>query len=197
MKTHDWSVVTLSLKNIVFGAPVKDPGFAFGKNRKEGTKTDKPIVHGGGFRGINYNLFDLAYRLHPHLAVIDPGVGTANGSSLVAGALCSCGGAIQGCSGAEAGSGTSGGFSRILFHAVWEEQSAAAHRQNMATAIALYGPDSGAALATVVGVVGSNGKTTTKEMIAHVLSGQGKVAWAKKSYNNFIGLPLTLFEVGP
>jgi uncharacterized protein (DUF362 family) len=71
MKTHDLTVVTLSLKNIVFGAPVKDVGFAFGGNRKEGTKSDKSIVHGGGFRGINFNLYDLAPRLHPHLAVID------------------------------------------------------------------------------------------------------------------------------
>jgi uncharacterized protein (DUF362 family) len=71
MKTHDRTIVTLSLKNIVFGAPVKDPGFAFGRNRKEGTRSDKSIVHGNGFRGINYNLYDLSSRLHPHLAVID------------------------------------------------------------------------------------------------------------------------------
>lgn len=71
MKTHDRVIVTLSLKNIVVGAPVKDPGFAFGKNRKEGTRSDKSIVHGGGYRGIHYNLYDLASRLHPHLAVID------------------------------------------------------------------------------------------------------------------------------
>lgn len=71
MKTHDRVVVTLSLKNIVVGAPVKDPGFTFGKNRKEGTRSDKSIVHGGGYRGIHYNLYDLASRLHPHLAVID------------------------------------------------------------------------------------------------------------------------------
>jgi uncharacterized protein (DUF362 family) len=71
MKTHDRTVVTLSLKNIVFGAPVKDPGFTFGKTRKEGARSDKAILHGSGFRGINYNLYDLAPRLHPHLAVID------------------------------------------------------------------------------------------------------------------------------
>ncbi len=29
------------------------------------------VVHGSGFRGINYNLYALAPRLHPHLAVID------------------------------------------------------------------------------------------------------------------------------
>jgi uncharacterized protein (DUF362 family) len=71
MKTHDRVVATLSLKNVIFGAPLKDPGFTFGPNAKPGTKTDKPIAHGGGFRGINFNLFALAQRLRPHLAVID------------------------------------------------------------------------------------------------------------------------------
>jgi uncharacterized protein (DUF362 family) len=71
MKTHDLAVATLSLKNIVFGSPVKGGGFTFGRNRKEGSWSDKSIVHGGGTRGINYNLYDLAPRLHPHLAVID------------------------------------------------------------------------------------------------------------------------------
>jgi len=71
MKTHDRAVVTLSLKNIVFGAPVKDPGFTWGPNRKEGARSDKAIVHGSGFKGINYNLYSLAPRLHPHLALID------------------------------------------------------------------------------------------------------------------------------
>lgn len=71
MKTHDRVLATLSLKNIVFGAPVKDMGFSWGANRKAETKNDKPIAHGGGFRGINYNLFALAPVLHPDLAVID------------------------------------------------------------------------------------------------------------------------------
>jgi len=71
LKTHDRAIATLSLKNIVFGAPVKDKGFGFGKDRKEGTKSDKSIVHGSGYRGINYNLYALAPRLHPNLAVID------------------------------------------------------------------------------------------------------------------------------
>lgn len=70
LKTHDRACVTLSLKNIVFGAPIKDPGAA-GPNRKQGARADKPIVHGSGFRGINYNLYALAGVLHPHLAVID------------------------------------------------------------------------------------------------------------------------------
>lgn len=71
LKTHDLVVATLSLKNIVLGAPVKDPGFRWSKGRSPGHDTQKPIVHGGGAHGINYNLFALARRLHPDLAVID------------------------------------------------------------------------------------------------------------------------------
>jgi uncharacterized protein (DUF362 family) len=71
LKTHDRVVATLSLKNIVLGAAVKDLGFSWGPGAKPGTKTDKPICHGSGFRGLNYNLYALAQRLHPHLAVID------------------------------------------------------------------------------------------------------------------------------
>jgi uncharacterized protein (DUF362 family) len=71
MKTHDLVVTTLSLKNIILGAPIKDVGFASGKQRKPDTTSDKRIVHGGGIRGLNYNLFALAQRLYPHLAVID------------------------------------------------------------------------------------------------------------------------------
>jgi uncharacterized protein (DUF362 family) len=71
MKTHNLAVVTLSLKNIVFGSPVKDIGFRLGAKNIEGIKSDKPVVHGSGCRGINYNLYSLASRLHPHLAVID------------------------------------------------------------------------------------------------------------------------------
>ena len=71
IKTHDRVVTTLSLKNIVVGAAVKDPGFRWGPGSKPGTKTDKPLCHGSGFRALNYNLFALGQRLHPHLAVID------------------------------------------------------------------------------------------------------------------------------
>ena len=70
-KTHDRVLATLSLKNIVVGAPIKDAGFRWGPGAKPGAKNDKPITHGNGFRGINYNLYALAPRLHPHLAVID------------------------------------------------------------------------------------------------------------------------------
>lgn len=71
MKTHDRVLATLSLKNIVFGAPIKDIGFSWSTSKKPGTVNDKPIAHGSGFRGINYNLYALSRQLHPHLAVID------------------------------------------------------------------------------------------------------------------------------
>jgi uncharacterized protein (DUF362 family) len=70
MKTHDRIVATLSLKNIVVGAPIKDAGFRWGGG-KPGAKNDKPFIHGSGHRSTNYNLFALAQRLHPHLAIID------------------------------------------------------------------------------------------------------------------------------
>jgi uncharacterized protein (DUF362 family) len=71
LKTHDRIVATLSLKNIVVGAPVKDEGFRWGRACKRGATNQKPIVHGRGFYGINYNLFSLAKQLRPDLAVID------------------------------------------------------------------------------------------------------------------------------
>jgi UDP-N-acetylmuramoyl-tripeptide--D-alanyl-D-alanine ligase len=46
--------------------------------------------------------------------------------------------------------------------------------------------------ARVVGVTGSVGKTSTKEMLRAILSGQGKTHAAEASYNNQWGVPLTL-----
>ena len=71
MKTHDRVVATLSLKNVVVAAPIKDPGYGWGSNRKQGARSDKATVHGSGFRGINYNLFSLAYSIRPDLAFVD------------------------------------------------------------------------------------------------------------------------------
>jgi len=50
---------------------------------------------------------------------------------------------------------------------------------------------------TVVGITGSNGKTTTKEMTAHLLGEFNSVVASPKSFNNFIGLPLTLLSATP
>ena len=46
--------------------------------------------------------------------------------------------------------------------------------------------------ARVVGVTGSVGKTSTKEMLRVILGGQGRVHAAEASYNNHWGVPLTL-----
>ncbi len=48
------------------------------------------------------------------------------------------------------------------------------------------------ARARVVGVTGSVGKTSTKEMLRRILGGQGRVHAAEASYNNHWGVPLTL-----
>ncbi len=45
----------------------------------------------------------------------------------------------------------------------------------------------------IIGVTGSVGKTTTKEMIASVLSQKYNVHKSEKNFNNEIGVPLTLF----
>ncbi|MCJ7551538.1 MAG: UDP-N-acetylmuramoyl-tripeptide--D-alanyl-D-alanine ligase [Anaerolineae bacterium] len=47
----------------------------------------------------------------------------------------------------------------------------------------------------VIAVTGSVGKTTTKEVVAQVLSRHYEVSWSKSSFNNEIGLPLTLLEL--
>jgi uncharacterized protein (DUF362 family) len=85
LKTHDLVGITLSLKNIVVGAPIKDPGAGLRPGGAGGGRSDKPLTHGGGPHGINYNLFALSPKLHPHLAVIDgfegmEGTGPVNGT---------------------------------------------------------------------------------------------------------------------
>lgn len=47
----------------------------------------------------------------------------------------------------------------------------------------------------VIGITGSNGKTTTKELIAAVLGEKYNVVKTEKNYNNEIGLPQTLFKM--
>lgn len=49
----------------------------------------------------------------------------------------------------------------------------------------------------VIAVTGSVGKTTTKELIAAVLSTQGNVLKTQANYNNEIGVPKTLLQLGP
>ncbi len=48
---------------------------------------------------------------------------------------------------------------------------------------------------SVVGITGSNGKTTTKDLIASVLATRYCVLKTEGNYNNHIGLPLTLLRL--
>jgi UDP-N-acetylmuramoyl-tripeptide--D-alanyl-D-alanine ligase len=47
----------------------------------------------------------------------------------------------------------------------------------------------------VIAVGGSNGKTTTKELIASVLRQKYSTLWSEASFNNEIGVPLTLLRL--
>ncbi|WP_353828055.1 UDP-N-acetylmuramoyl-tripeptide--D-alanyl-D-alanine ligase [Agromyces sp. SYSU T0242] len=47
----------------------------------------------------------------------------------------------------------------------------------------------------IVGVTGSNGKTTTKNLLRAVLSQVGPTVAARKSYNNEVGAPTTMLEL--
>jgi len=49
----------------------------------------------------------------------------------------------------------------------------------------------------VIGITGTNGKTTTKELINAVLSSTYKTACTKGNLNNHIGVPLTLLSIKP
>ncbi|APH06580.1 UDP-N-acetylmuramoyl-tripeptide--D-alanyl-D-alanine ligase [Bacillus weihaiensis] len=49
----------------------------------------------------------------------------------------------------------------------------------------------------VVGITGSNGKTSTKDMVASVLETTYKVHKTKGNFNNHIGLPLTVLSMEP
>lgn len=47
----------------------------------------------------------------------------------------------------------------------------------------------------IIGITGSNGKTTTKELIASVLSQKFNVLFTLRNLNNHIGVPLTLLQL--
>ncbi len=47
----------------------------------------------------------------------------------------------------------------------------------------------------VIGIAGSNGKTSTKELLAWVLRESMPVLWSEASFNNDIGVPLTLLRL--
>ena len=47
----------------------------------------------------------------------------------------------------------------------------------------------------VLGITGTNGKTTTKELVAAVLSKKFEIVATQANFNNHIGVPLTLFRL--
>ena len=47
----------------------------------------------------------------------------------------------------------------------------------------------------IIGITGSNGKTTTKELLNHVLSAHKKITCTAGNYNSTIGLPISIFTI--
>ncbi|SFS03079.1 UDP-N-acetylmuramoyl-tripeptide--D-alanyl-D-alanine ligase [Microbacterium sp. cf046] len=47
----------------------------------------------------------------------------------------------------------------------------------------------------IVGITGSNGKTTTKNLLARILEDEGETVAARASFNNEVGAPLTMLRV--
>ena len=72
MKTHDCVLATLTLKNVILASPLnvsKDhPDFV-------SNQYEKAKMHQGNIHGINYNMYLLAHKVRPKLAVIDGFVG--------------------------------------------------------------------------------------------------------------------------
>lgn len=51
--------------------------------------------------------------------------------------------------------------------------------------------------ATIIGITGTNGKTTTKELVASVLSQKYNIIYTQGNFNNHLGVPLTLLQIKP
>jgi UDP-N-acetylmuramoyl-tripeptide--D-alanyl-D-alanine ligase len=49
----------------------------------------------------------------------------------------------------------------------------------------------------LIGITGSVGKTTTKELCAAILLAHSQGSYSRKSFNNHVGVPLTLSEISP
>ena len=47
----------------------------------------------------------------------------------------------------------------------------------------------------IIGITGSNGKTTTKEMLFHILSPSYNICCTKENFNSTIGMPISIFSI--
>lgn len=56
-------------------------------------------------------------------------------------------------------------------------------------------PSASGATRAVIAITGTNGKTTTKELTAAVLSTRYKIHYTQGNYNNSLGVPLTLLQL--
>lgn len=71
----------------------------------------------------------------------------------------------------------------LLVDNVLESLQALAHQHRLACGI------------QVIGITGTNGKTTTKELVAAVLSRKFNLLYTRGNLNNHIGVPLTLLQL--
>ena len=49
----------------------------------------------------------------------------------------------------------------------------------------------------IIGITGTNGKTTTKELVSAVLAKKYNISYTKGNFNNQLGVPLTLLTIRP
>mgnify|MGYP003291121634 CR=1 FL=1 len=49
----------------------------------------------------------------------------------------------------------------------------------------------------IIGITGTNGKTTTKELVSAVLSQKYNIIYTQGNFNNHLGVPLTLLQIKP
>jgi UDP-N-acetylmuramoyl-tripeptide--D-alanyl-D-alanine ligase len=96
---------------------------------------------------------------------------------------------------AAAGRGAAGAIVERAFPALALPQVVVADAQSALAALAAAWRAKSAAL--VIGVGGSNGKTTTKELLAAIVAGAGPSLATRGNLNNHIGVPLTLLRLEP
>jgi UDP-N-acetylmuramoyl-tripeptide--D-alanyl-D-alanine ligase len=90
-----------------------------------------------------------------------------------------------------------GAAGALVSRAVDEPLSQLVVRDTQAALTALAAAWRAQSSALVLGVGGSNGKTTTKELLAAILAGAGPTLATRGNLNNHIGVPLTLLRLAP